>query len=107
QGTSLSSHRSLVHHRSQGCQDNILLDEKWVAKVSNFWLSKIDPEMNKGHVRTVVKGSFGYLDPEYFQRQQLTEKSNIYSFDIVVFEALSSRPVVDAKLPKVRVSLTD
>ncbi|KAH7374040.1 hypothetical protein KP509_17G084800 [Ceratopteris richardii] len=73
---------------------NILLSETLEAKLSDFGLSKV-LEDEASHISTEVRGTTGYLDPEYLILGQLTEASDVYSFGVVLLQLLSGRKAID------------
>ncbi|KVI01547.1 Protein kinase, ATP binding site-containing protein [Cynara cardunculus var. scolymus] len=78
---------------------NILLHESWAAKISDFGLSKIGPTNQPSTcVNTLVKGTFGYLDPDYYATGKLTRKSDVYALGVVLLEVLCRKRAVDATL---------
>ncbi|KAG7657194.1 Serine-threonine/tyrosine-protein kinase catalytic domain [Arabidopsis suecica] len=74
---------------------NILLNERYGAKLADFGLSRSFPVDGESHVSTVVAGTPGYLDPEYYRTNWLSEKSDVYSFGVVLLEIVTNQPVTD------------
>nr|BAF79977.1 receptor-like kinase [Nitella axillaris] len=70
---------------------NVLLDEDYNAKISDFGISK--EAMQPDYEVTMIKGTSGYIDPDYCSNQMLTEKSDVYSFGIVMLEIMTRRKV--------------
>ncbi|CAH8297373.1 unnamed protein product [Eruca vesicaria subsp. sativa] len=79
---------------------NILLDERFKARLADFGLSRSFPAGDESHVSTMIAGTHEYLDPEYYQTNRLTEKSDVYSFGIVLLEMITNQPVIDQSREK-------
>lgn len=75
---------------------NILLDEGFHPKLSDFGLAKLGPVGDKSHVSTRVMGTYGYCAPEYAMTGQLTVKSDVYSFGVVLLELITGRKAIDS-----------
>ncbi|KAK1360229.1 Root hair specific 16 [Heracleum sosnowskyi] len=73
---------------------NILLNEKFRANLGDFGLSKAYPAEGGTHVVTGVAGTPGYIDPEYYNSSKLTEKSDVFSFGVVLLEIITGRPAL-------------
>lgn len=85
---------------------NILLDVNFEARVADFGLAKIAFDTDT-HVSTRVMGTFGYLAPEYASSGKLTDKSDVFSFGVVLLELITGRRPIDKSRPFVEDSMVD
>ncbi|KAK7276760.1 hypothetical protein RIF29_17906 [Crotalaria pallida] len=85
---------------------NILIDNEFNAKVSDFGLAKL-LDSGESHITTRVMGTFGYVAPEYANSGLLNEKSDIYSFGVLLLEAVTGRDPVDYARPANEVNLVE
>ncbi|KMT00809.1 hypothetical protein BVRB_9g220850 [Beta vulgaris subsp. vulgaris] len=89
-------HPKIIHRDIKA--SNILIDDEFEAKVADFGLAKFSFDTDT-HVSTRVMGTFGYLAPEYASSGKLTEKSDVFSFGVVLLELITGRRPVDKARP--------
>ncbi|KAH6833367.1 Protein kinase superfamily protein [Perilla frutescens var. hirtella] len=79
---------------------NILLDEQWNAKLSDFGFARLGPPEGRTHVSTAVVGTMGYAAPEYVRTGHLTAKSDVWSYGVFLYELITGRRPLERNRPK-------
>ncbi|XP_072981374.1 proline-rich receptor-like protein kinase PERK8 [Typha angustifolia] len=97
-------HPRIIHRDIKS--SNILLDNNFEAQVADFGLARLAMDAVT-HVTTRVMGTFGYLAPEYASSGKLTERSDVFSFGVVLLELITGRKPVDASQPLDNESLVE
>ncbi|GLT94523.1 hypothetical protein SLE2022_122600 [Rubroshorea leprosula] len=92
-----TSEKSVIYRDFKA--SNILLDESYNAKLSDFGLAKMGPINGKSHVTTQCMGTYGYAAPEYISTGHLYIKSDVYGFGIVLLELLTGMRALDSSRP--------